>query len=45
LIPAYIAKKKGRDFLTWWLYGALLFIVAFIHSIRLKDNRPSGEIG
>ena len=39
LIPAFIAKGKGRDFISWWFYGALLFIVAIIHSILLKDNK------
>jgi len=28
LIPAAIAQGKGRSFLGWWLFGALLFIVA-----------------
>lgn len=22
LIPAFIAKHKGRNFALWWLYGA-----------------------
>lgn len=38
LIPATIAKKKGRSFMLWWLYGAALFIIAIIHSILLKKN-------
>jgi hypothetical protein len=28
LIPAIIARKKGRRFVPWWTYGALFFIVA-----------------
>lgn len=28
LIPAIIAQGKGRSFLGWWIFGALLFIVA-----------------
>jgi cytochrome c-type biogenesis protein len=28
LIPAYIAKRKGRSFMTWWFFGATLFPVA-----------------
>jgi len=28
LIPAYLAKKKGRSFITWWLFGAVLFPIA-----------------
>lgn len=29
LIPASIAKGKGKSFCLWWFYGAALFIVAF----------------
>lgn len=28
LIPAYIAKRKGRSFMTWWFFGTTLFPVA-----------------
>ena len=39
-IPASIAKGKGRNFLEWWIYGALLFIVALIHSLCIgKDYK------
>lgn len=38
IIPAYIAKKKGKDFVTWWFYGALLFIVALPHSLMMKGD-------
>lgn len=37
-IPAYIAKYKGRDFIAWYIYGVLLFIIALIHSLLLKDQ-------
>lgn len=40
-IPAAIANSKGRDFATWWLYGAALFIVALIHSLLLKPSRTT----
>ena len=36
LIPATIAYRKGRSFLLWWLYGFLLFIVAFPHAVLIK---------
>ncbi len=40
LIPARIAQVKGRDFISWWIYGSLLFLVALIHSLVLKaDSR------
>ena len=38
LIPASIANKKGHSFGLWWLYGFVLWIVAFIHSLCLKDD-------
>ena len=38
LIPAFIARSKGRNFTQWYIYGILLFIVAFIHSLCLKDH-------
>ncbi len=40
LIPAAIARNKGRSFVGWWIYGALLFIIALPHALLLKvDNR------
>lgn len=39
LIPAGIAKGKGRSFFAWWVYGILLWIVALIHSIALPPVR------
>lgn len=36
LIPAMIAKKKGRSFIGWWIYGALLWIIALPHSLLIK---------
>lgn len=38
LIPAKIAQKKGRNFLHWWIYGSLLFIIAIIHSLMLQPD-------
>src|SRR5271169_89835 len=38
LIPAAIAKSKGRNFFAWWFYGAALFIIALIHSLLLKPT-------
>lgn len=37
-IPAAIAKSKGHSFLGWWIYGALLFIIALIHSLVIKRD-------
>ncbi|HSW88275.1 MAG TPA: hypothetical protein VLG12_03880 [Candidatus Saccharimonadales bacterium] len=38
LIPAFIAQEKGRSFVKWYIYGALLFIIALIHSLTLKND-------
>ncbi len=38
LIPEFIAKSKGRSFLTWWLYGFAIWIVAFPHALSLKPR-------
>lgn len=41
LIPAYIAKNKGRSFLNWYFYGVFLWLFALIHSILLKPLSES----
>lgn len=41
LIPAVIAKNKGRSFWLWWLYGFLLWIVALPHAIVVKPAYPT----
>lgn len=38
LIPAFLAKKKGRNFYLWWLYGWLFFVIATIHALLMKDK-------
>lgn len=43
LIPAFIARSKGRSFGLWWLYGAALFIVALPHSLLAKADRSTVE--
>lgn len=37
LIPAFIAKGKGKDFFTWYVYGVFLFVFAMIHAIVLPE--------
>ena len=44
LIPATIAKNKGYRFGPWLLYGSLLFLIAFIHSLILKNLNTSNQI-
>jgi hypothetical protein len=38
IIPAMIAKNKGRSFGVWWLYGAALFIVALPHALLMQTD-------
>jgi hypothetical protein len=37
-IPAMIAKNKGYSFGLWYIYGVLLFIIALVHSLVMKEN-------
>jgi len=43
IIPGLIASSKGRSFFAWWIYGALLFIVAIVHSIIIKKDPELDE--
>jgi len=38
LIPAFIAKNKGRSFVGWYIFGFLLWIVAFPLSLIVSKN-------
>lgn len=44
LIPAYIAQRKGRNFLTWWLFGFALFPIALPMAFLIKPehSQPDG---
>ncbi|MFN2556128.1 MAG: hypothetical protein ABR592_04535 [Nitriliruptorales bacterium] len=41
LIPAAIAHAKGESFAAWWIFGAILFIVALPAALFLEP-RPEG---
>ena len=43
LIPAMIASGKGRNFIGWYIYGILLFIIALVHSILIKENAQAEQ--
>ncbi len=43
LMPASIARSKGRNFVPWWIYGSLLFIVALPHSLIMRSNLVAVE--
>lgn len=43
LIPAAIAKSKGRSFGLWWIYGAAIFIVALPHALIMRSDNNGLE--
>lgn len=43
LIPALVAKNKGKSFPLWWLYGAAIFIVALPHSLIIRTDAAQVE--
>lgn len=43
LIPAIIARGKGRSFVLWWIYGAALFIVALPHALLMSPSAQGLE--
>jgi hypothetical protein len=43
LIPAAIAHNKGRSFIGFWIYGAMLFIVALPHALLIPSDSRSIE--
>ena len=38
LIPALIAKNKGKNFFLWWVFGFAFWIVAFPWSLIMKGD-------
>ena len=44
LLPAMIARSKGREFIVWWFYGAALFIVALPHALLMKSDKDALEL-
>ena len=36
IVPAMIANNKGRSFLPWFIYGLLIFPIAFVHSLLIN---------
>jgi hypothetical protein len=39
LVPATIARRKGRDFLAWWFFGMMMFVAALPAALLM---RPAG---
>lgn len=42
LLPAFIATKKGRSFIDWWIFGTGLFVVAFPIALLMKSKAEPG---
>ena len=45
LIPAYIAKSKGRSFGQFLIYGAMLGPIAIIHALVMKGETGTAQGG
>jgi cytochrome c-type biogenesis protein len=43
LIPAFIARSKGRKFFDWWFFGAALIFVALPASLLIKSKEDDPE--
>ena len=43
LIPAFIARSKGRKFSDWWLFGATLIFVALPAALFIKDKNEGSD--
>jgi len=44
LIPAFIARNKGKNFVLWWAYGFMFFIIALPHALWLNPhNQKVGQ--
>jgi hypothetical protein len=39
VIPGAIASRKGHPFVLWWIFGALIFILALPMSLIIGPNR------
>lgn len=42
LIPALLARRTGRNFWLWWLYGFAVWPVAMIHVVAAKPPEQGG---
>jgi hypothetical protein len=43
LVPAFIARSKGRKFIDWWLFGAALIFIALPASLLIKPKSEANE--
>jgi len=38
LLPAFIARARGKNFFDWWIFGASLFPIALIMALRIPEE-------
>ena len=43
LITALIARAKGRNFIGWWIYGALSSPIAIFHALLMAPKKYAGR--
>jgi hypothetical protein len=43
LIPALIARRKGRNFWLWWLFGTMFFLVALVFVLVVEPKKRKIE--
>jgi hypothetical protein len=43
LIPAAIASRKGHPFVLYWIFGALVFIVALPMALLVGPNKEARQ--
>lgn len=41
LIPAMIARKKGRSFFEFWIFGTVLFIIALPVTLLMRPTKKA----
>jgi len=43
LIPAYIASRKGRNFVDWWFFGAGLLPIALVAAFIIQPKERTAD--
>ena len=43
LMTALLARSKGRNFIGWWLYGALTFPIALLHALLMAPQKHTAR--
>ena len=44
ILPAMIAAKKGKEFVKWYAYGLLLWIIAVPHALTTTEDSKYKEL-